>query len=40
MHAQLPPIFGKKYNDKISHSDLVKTYITPQRIIWQVWQVP
>jgi hypothetical protein len=33
--AQLPPVFGKEYNDKISHSEMVKTYITPQKIIWQ-----
>lgn len=35
MQAQLPPVFGEEFNDKTSHSDLVKTYITPQKIIWQ-----
>ena len=35
IQAQLPPVFGAEYNDKTSHSDLVKTYITPQKIIWQ-----
>jgi alpha-L-rhamnosidase len=35
MQAQLPPIFGEEYNDKVAPSDLVKTYITPQKIIWQ-----
>jgi hypothetical protein len=33
--AQLPPVFGEEYKDKTSHSDMVKTYITPQKIIWQ-----
>ncbi len=33
--AQLPPVFGEDYKDKISTSDMVKTYITPQKIIWQ-----
>ena len=35
IQAQLPPVFGAEYNDKTSPSDLVKTYITPQKIIWQ-----
>lgn len=35
MQAQLPPVFGEEYNDKVAPSDLVKTYITPQKIIWQ-----
>lgn len=35
IQAQLPPVFGEEFNDKTSQSDLVKTYITPQRIIWQ-----
>ncbi|MGB6151546.1 MAG: hypothetical protein WBG48_06100, partial [Pricia sp.] len=35
MGAQLPPIFGEDYTDKASHSDMVKTYLTPQRIVWQ-----
>ncbi len=33
--AQLPPVFGEEYKDKTSHSDMVRTYITPQKIIWQ-----
>ncbi|QCX01366.1 alpha-L-rhamnosidase [Aggregatimonas sangjinii] len=35
MIAQLPPVFGADYEDKASHSDMVKTYLTPQRIIWR-----
>ena len=35
IQAQLPPVFGEEYNDKVSQSDLVKTYITPQKIIWK-----
>ena len=35
IQAQLPPVFGEEYNDNVIHSDLVKTYITPQKIIWQ-----
>ena len=35
VQAQLPPVFGEEFNDKVSQSDMVKTYITPQKIIWQ-----
>lgn len=35
IQAQLPPVFGDEYTDKASPSDMVKTYITPQRIVWQ-----
>jgi alpha-L-rhamnosidase len=35
IQAQLPPVFGEEYNNKVAHSDLVKTYITPRKIIWQ-----
>lgn len=35
IQAQLPPVFGAEFHDKTSPSDLVKTYITPQKIIWQ-----
>lgn len=35
VQAQLPPVFGDKFKDKVQHSDLVKTYITPQKIVWQ-----
>lgn len=33
--AQLPPVFGEKYNNKTVTSDMVKTYISPQKIIWR-----
>lgn len=33
--AQLPPVFGDAYKDKTSDSDMVKTYISPQKIIWK-----
>ena len=33
--AQLPPIFGEEYINKTSQSDMVKTYISPQKIIWK-----
>ncbi|WP_418263642.1 hypothetical protein [Flavobacterium faecale] len=33
--AQLPPIFGTKYQSTSSTSDMVKTYLIPQKIIWQ-----
>ena len=33
--AQLPPVFGKEYDGKAVASDMVKTYLTPQRIVWQ-----
>ncbi len=35
MFAQLPPVFGEGYNDTSVPSDMVKTYIKPQAIIWQ-----
>lgn len=35
LFAQLPPIFGTKYQSASSTSDMVKTYLTPQKIIWQ-----
>jgi hypothetical protein len=35
IQAQLPPVFGEEYNGKVAPLDLVKTYITPQKIIWQ-----
>ncbi len=34
-YAQLPPVFGAKYDNKVSHSEMTKTYLTPQRIVWQ-----
>ncbi|SIQ21289.1 alpha-L-rhamnosidase-related protein [Maribacter ulvicola] len=33
--SQLPPVFGDEYNDKIRFSNMAKTYITPQKIIWK-----
>ncbi len=33
--GQLPPVFGEEYNDKAQHSQMIKTYLTPQRIVWQ-----
>ena len=35
LQSQLPPIFGMEYTDKADHSEMVKTYLTPQRIVWQ-----
>ena len=34
-YGQLPPVFGDQYIDKVSPSEMVKTYLTPQRIVWQ-----
>ncbi len=33
--SQLPPVFGEEYKHLTSDSDMVKTYITPQKIVWQ-----
>ena len=33
--AQLPPVFDATYQDKARHSEMVKTYLAPQRIVWQ-----
>lgn len=35
LQAQLPPVFGEAYTDKETRSEMVKTYLTPQRIVWQ-----
>jgi hypothetical protein len=35
MNGQLPPVFGKEYEEKVMHSEMVKTYITPQKIVWK-----
>jgi hypothetical protein len=32
---QLPPVFGDEYSGKVFHDTRVRTYITPQRIVWQ-----
>jgi hypothetical protein len=32
---QLPPVFGNEYKDKIFHDSRVRSYIAPQRIVWQ-----
>ncbi|WP_430427074.1 hypothetical protein [Maribacter litoralis] len=34
-YARLPPVFGPEYVRAASTSEMVKTYLTPQRIIWQ-----
>jgi len=34
-YAQLPPVFGDDFVGKSSTSEMVKTYLTPQRIVWQ-----
>ncbi len=34
-YGQLPPVFGDEYSGKSSSSEMVKTYLTPQRIVWQ-----
>ncbi|CAM3326396.1 alpha-L-rhamnosidase C-terminal domain-containing protein [Zobellia roscoffensis] len=34
-YAQLPPVFGPEYVKVASTSEMVKTYLTPQRIVWQ-----
>ncbi|MFH6771689.1 hypothetical protein V8G58_07050 [Gaetbulibacter aestuarii] len=33
-NAQLPPVFGNSYIGKFNQSQMVKTYLTPQKIIW------
>ncbi|RKN78673.1 alpha-L-rhamnosidase-related protein [Ulvibacterium marinum] len=35
INAQLPPVFGEEYEGKATTSDMVKTYLKPQRIVWQ-----
>ena len=35
VYVQLPAVFGDDYVEKATPSDMVKTYITPQRIVWQ-----
>ena len=32
--AQLPPIFGPEFDGKTVDSEMVKTYLTPQKILW------
>ncbi|MFY0651764.1 MAG: alpha-L-rhamnosidase [Cyclobacteriaceae bacterium] len=32
--AQLPPVFGSEYDGKSVDSEMVKTYLTPQKILW------
>ena len=34
-HAQLPSVFDTSYQEKARRSEMVKTYLTPQRIVWQ-----
>ncbi len=33
--AQLPPNFGSEYKDKSHRSEMVRDYLTPQKIVWQ-----
>ncbi|WP_299665989.1 hypothetical protein [uncultured Polaribacter sp.] len=33
--AQLPPVFDSNDEDRASHSEMVRTYLTPNRIVWQ-----
>jgi hypothetical protein len=36
IHAQnLPPAFGKEYAGKVFHDSRVRSYLTPQRIVWK-----
>jgi len=32
---QLPPVFGKEYEGKTFNDSRVRTYLTPQRIVWK-----
>tara|TARA_R110000868_G_scaffold320796_3_gene581741 strand:+ start:9233 stop:10987 length:1755 start_codon:yes stop_codon:yes gene_type:complete len=34
-YGQLPPVFGEAFKDKAQNSEMIKTYLTPQRIVWQ-----
>lgn len=34
-NGQLPSVFGDEYADMANPSEMVKTYLTPQRIVWQ-----
>ena len=34
LHAQLPPIFGAEFEGKTANSEMIKTYLTPQKILW------
>jgi hypothetical protein len=31
----LPPVFGQEYADKVFHDSRVRSYLTPQRIVWK-----
>ena len=33
--AQLPPIFDAKDENRANHSEMVRTYLTPNRIVWK-----
>ncbi len=35
VQAQLPPVFDSTYQAKARRSEMVKTYLTPQRVVWQ-----
>ena len=34
-NAQLPPVFGEKFENKYEKDPSVRVYMTPQRIVWQ-----
>ena len=31
----LPPVFGQEYHEKVFHDSRVRSYLTPQRIVWK-----
>ncbi|MDR1667384.1 MAG: alpha-L-rhamnosidase [Bacteroidales bacterium] len=31
----LPPVFGQEYSDKVFHDSRVRSYLTPQRMVWK-----
>ena len=33
--AQLPPVFDSNDENRASHSEMVRTYLTPTRIVWK-----
>ena len=34
LSPSLPPIFGAEYTDKVFHDTRIRSYLTPQRIVW------
>ena len=35
IYAQLPPVFNANDENRASHSEMVRTYLTPNRIVWK-----